>query len=222
MTDLAFTRQSFEFLEGLETNNDKDWFDKNREIYETKLRDPFASVLERLTVRLQTAELPLQGSKKTMFRINRDVRFSKDKSPYSTHVSGLLTPTGTKSESGSIVYLHLGKDGGFAAAGFHQLKASRLKPIRERMIDKATAFDGVRDAIAMAGLEWTMEDRVKTMPRGFADHEDHRHADFIRMKNLIVRIDLPKVAWTDDSVLDRVEDMARNAMPLLCFGNAVL
>lgn len=222
MTDLAFTRAIFEWLDGLSQNNDKAWFDAHRDTYEEKVRDPFAEVLDRLSTRLQDAELPLQGSSRTMFRITRDLRFTKDKRPYSEQVSGLMTPSGEKSEAGPILYLHLGAEGGFAAAGFHQLKASRLKPIRDRMIEKADAFDDVRDALDRAGLDWTMEDRVKTMPRGFADHEDHRHADFTRMKNLIVRLDLPKLAWTDDSVLDRVERFARDAMPLLMFGKAAL
>lgn len=222
MSDLTFSRATFDWLEGLSDNNEKSWFDENREIYENKVRDPFADVLERLSVRFQDADLPLQGSSKTMFRITRDLRFTKDKRPYSEHVSGLMTLSGAKSEAGPILYLHLGKDGGFAAAGFHQLKATRLKPIRERMIEKADIFDGVIAALDKAGLDWTMEDRVKTMPRGFGEYEDHRHADYIRMKSLIVRIDLPKVAWTSGDVLDRVERFGKAATPLLTFGKAAL
>ncbi|MEL6700467.1 MAG: DUF2461 family protein, partial [Pseudomonadota bacterium] len=91
----GFTDKSFEFLEGLAANNDRDWFNEHKPTFQEYLETPFANLLEALSNRLADADVTLEGSKKTMFRMNRDVRFSEDKSPYKTAVSGLLTRDGT-------------------------------------------------------------------------------------------------------------------------------
>jgi uncharacterized protein (TIGR02453 family) len=96
MVDLDFTPRSFELLEELAANNEKTWYDEHRDELQTYLRKPFAVVLELATDRLAETAVPFVGGAKTMFRQHRDIRFSKDKSPYSTHISGLLMPSGTK------------------------------------------------------------------------------------------------------------------------------
>lgn len=106
---LNFTPKSFDLLERLESNNEKAWYNEHRKEIDTYIRKPFALALalELATERLEDTEVPLAGGAKTMFRQNRDIRFSKDKSPYSTHVSGLLTPSGCKAEKDGVVYIHL-------------------------------------------------------------------------------------------------------------------
>ena len=78
---------------------------------------PFVSLLESTNERMEKACIPLRGERKTsLFRINRDIRFSKDKSPYNTHVSGVLTRTGTKKDIGGI-YMHFEPGECFLASG---------------------------------------------------------------------------------------------------------
>ena len=138
-----FTRKSFELLKELEENNNKDWYDEHREDFETYLRSPFAEVLERASDRLDETATPLIGSARTMFRQNRDIRFSKDKSPYNTQISGVMTPSGTKAEKSGLLYLQLDATGGMLACGFYQLRASELAPIRDRMLEKPKEFSKV-------------------------------------------------------------------------------
>ncbi|CTQ51261.1 DUF2461 domain-containing protein [Jannaschia donghaensis] len=213
----GFTEQSFAFLENLAANNDRDWFHANKATFQEKLESPFSDLLDALSNRLADALRPLSGGKSTMFRMNRDVRFSEDKSAYKTNVSGLLTPSGTKSEGAGLVYLHLDATGGFAAAGYHALSPKQLRPIREAMIERANGFDNVLSVLSDADRVLEAEDALTAMPRGFTDHAEHRHANHIKLKSLIVRQDLPKVAWTSGDVMDRVEALARDAMPLLTF-----
>ncbi|MEM1370834.1 MAG: DUF2461 domain-containing protein, partial [Pseudomonadota bacterium] len=110
-----FDKAAFTFLRRLAINNNREWFNDNKTIYKSELEAPMQALLEELSSRLTQLPIPLSGGPKTMFRINRDVRFSNDKSPYKTNVSAVLTPTGTKQHDGGLVYLHLDATGGFAA-----------------------------------------------------------------------------------------------------------
>lgn len=213
----GFTRASFEFLEGLAANNDREWFNARKDVFRDTLEAPFAALLEALSNRLSDAPKPLSGGRATMFRMNRDVRFSEDKSPYKTRLAGLLTPSGTKSERSGICYLQLDSTGGFAAAGLHSLSPRELAPIRDAIVERADRFDRVLAALDGAGRSLGEDDALTSMPRGFADHAEHRHADAIKLRSLIVTEDLPKIAWTSGDVVDRAERLARDAMPLLTF-----
>lgn len=217
ITPPGFTNRTFDYFEGLAAHNGKEWVHANADTFDAVIDAPFAEVLAALTDRLSDAEVPLTGSSDTTFRMNRDVRFTKDKSPYSTHRAAVLTPSGAKDEDGAVLYLHLAADGGFAFCGWHAMEAGELEPMRRRIIDRADAFDGVLAALDKAGLALDRADALTSMPRGFEDMDGHRHAGIVRLKSLGLRRDLPKVAWTSGDVTDRVEELARGAMPLLRF-----
>ncbi|MGR3467073.1 MAG: DUF2461 domain-containing protein [Shimia sp.] len=211
----GFTDRSFEFLEGLAANNDRDWFNANKQTFEEACEAPFIDLLEALSNRLSDAPVTLEGSKKTMFRMNRDVRFSKDKSPYKTSVSGLMTRDGTKGEMGGILYIHLDAQGGFAGTGWHNLQAKDLAPYRDKMIADPDGFTEIREALTKAGRDFDWDNSLTRLPKGYTDFEDHPHADTLKLKSYLIREDLPKTAWKTGDVIDRVEKLARDAMPLL-------
>ncbi len=178
-----FTRKSFDLLEGLAENNEKTWYDEHRDDFEAYVREPFAEVLELASDRLSEIATPLSGSARTMFRQNRDVRFSKDKSPYSTQVSGVLTPSGTKAEKEGLIYLQLDSSGGMTACGFYKLKAAELAPIRDRIIEKSKVFSSVLQDLESAGLSFSDEDKLKSMPRGYEQHDEHEHVEYLKLKS---------------------------------------
>ncbi|WP_420397255.1 DUF2461 domain-containing protein [Nioella sp.] len=208
---------AFAFLENLAANNDREWFNANKKTFATELERPFVHLLETLSARLTDASRPLSGGKATVFRMNRDVRFSDDKRPYKTNLSGLLTPSGTKKELGGIVYLHLDAQGGFAAAGLYNLTPAQLGPIRDTMIADAKGFAEVKAALARAGRHFERTDSLTAMPKGYAEHAEHPHAEELKLKSLILREDLDRDAWLSGGVALRVEALARDAMPLLAF-----
>lgn len=111
----AVTERTFAFFDELAENNEREWFHAHKQTFEEYVRTPFAEFLEELGARLADSKLPLRGGAQTMFRINRDVRFTEDKRPYSESVSGLLASSGTKAESGRLLYLELNADGGASA-----------------------------------------------------------------------------------------------------------
>ncbi len=218
MSDVHFTPKAFELLEDLAANNHKDWYAQHREEIEIYLRDPFAQVLEEATQRLVQTKVPLAGGAKTMFRQNRDVRFSKDKSPYSTHVSGLLTPSGTKSENEGLLFLQLDSSGGLMACGFYKLKADELAGIRERMVEEPDLFSRVLEDLDEAFLCLSDEDKLTKMPRGYEAHHEHPHAEYLKLKSLMAQIPLSREIWMNGDIVDRMIEVAKGCESLLAFG----
>ncbi|MEO0783750.1 MAG: DUF2461 domain-containing protein [Pseudomonadota bacterium] len=213
----GFSEASFTFLSELEENNDRAWFNAHKPRFKSDVEAPFIDLLEALSNRLTDAKRPLMGGKSTMFRMNRDVRFSENKAPYKTSVGGLLTRTGTKSELAGIVYVHLEAGGGFTAAGFYNLSPKQLGPMRDAMVERADAFGQVLDDLHAKGRDLDRSMTLSSMPKGFAHQAEHRHAKEIKLKSLLVRHDLPKAEWLSGDVIDHVEALARDAMPLLTF-----
>ncbi|MEM0985561.1 MAG: DUF2461 domain-containing protein [Pseudomonadota bacterium] len=206
MTD--FSDRSFQLLSELAVNNDRDWFKAYKDEFEQVLLDPFAATLEAISHRLQDRGMNFTGGKKTMFRMNRDVRFSRDKSPYKTNVSGMLTPGGEKRESGGFVYLQLQHNGGFAAFGRYNLRPAALGPIRDKILEKPERFRAILTEVQSTGLDLVRDDSLKSTPRGYSEHSDHPHADELKLKSMMVRIDLTADEFKSGAAVDRVSETA--------------
>jgi len=211
----GFSKASFTWLAGLETDNTTTWFHANRDDYRRLVEEPFVDLLEDVTGRLRGTAVPLQGGQATTFRINRDVRFSADKSPYNTTRSGLLTYDGTKEASGGLVYVQLDATGGLVAAGLYKPPTARLEPLRQSMLEDPDAFSRMVSELKANGYELDRSDVVKTMPRGYAEHADHPLADHLRLRQLVVNRALPVSSWLDDTVAERITAFALGVAPLL-------
>lgn len=112
----GFSTEDLSFLTGLAANNDKAWFTTHRAVYDERLKPAMAALIAALNMEFASRDLPFVGdAKKSVFRIHRDVRFSKDKRPYKTHVSASLTREGDKMAPGAV-YVHIEPEGGPARA----------------------------------------------------------------------------------------------------------
>jgi uncharacterized protein (DUF2461 family) len=112
----GFAAADLAFLTGLAARNDRDWFTANRAVYDDRLKPTLAALIDALNGALAARDLPLAGDpKRSVFRIHRDVRFSKDKRPYKTHGSATLTRDGPKLSPG-LLYVHIEPEGGPAPA----------------------------------------------------------------------------------------------------------
>ncbi|MEM1081865.1 MAG: DUF2461 domain-containing protein [Pseudomonadota bacterium] len=216
--DALFSEDSFSLLAELMENNNRAWYHEHKKLIKLDLIDPLAYVLEQASQALKRTRPPLKGGRNTMFRLNRDTRFSKNKQPYKENVSGLLTPSGLNGQGNGLVYLHFDTEGGFMGAGFYRADARRLEPIRQRMVDQPKQWQSVRNALFKAGLDLDRDNALKSMPRGFSQYTDHQHADDIKLKSLIVSRSLSKRAWLDGTVVDRLIAFAKQAAPLIRFG----
>ena len=214
---LGFSRASFSFLRSLAENNEKAWFEAHRQEYEDHVREPFVEALEASADATAGGPWELHGGRETMFRINRDVRFAKDKSPYKSSASGLLTPNGDKHENSGVAYLHLEDGGGFVACGYHQLSPTRLVPIRDRIIEDADEFTVVLDGLAERDRELSDEDSLRAMPRGYSEHAEHEHATHLRRRSFMVSQNLTQTDWQTGDVVDRVAALVADCAPLVAF-----
>src|SRR5260221_5845961 len=140
---MSFTAASLRFLRGLARNNKKPWFEAHRDDYETHIRVPMRALIEEMDVRFARFAPELTGDpKRSMFRINRDIRFSKDKSPYKTHAacwfrhSAADHRVGGDAEAGSAgLYFHLQPRQSFVGAGVLIPPRPALGKIRAAIAD---------------------------------------------------------------------------------------
>ena len=216
------SKTSFDLLDQLARNNTKDWYDAHKADIKTHCLAPFGEMLEHVSNRLMDSDRPLEGSAKTMFRMHRDVRFSKDKTPYKSSVSGVLTPSGTKAEMAGMVYVEMNAGGGWVAGGFYKLPTAQLSLIRQRIIDEPDAFQTVLDGLSDAGTGLADMDRLTRMPKGFSEYEDHPFAEDIKRKSFIIRADVAMASWLNGDVTGIVADLACTVGPLVKFGKTAL
>ncbi len=214
----GFSLHSFALLKALATNNEKAWYEAHHEEWELCLHTPFRRVLEAVSEALKDTALPLSGGEQTLFRQHRDIRFSRDKSPYKTNISGLLTPSGTKLETEGLLYLQCDVNGGFLGCGFYKLSTTALNQFRTAIIQQPQRFKQVLDALESAGLYLSDAEKLIAMPRGFSDYYDHDYAQYLKLKQFIIRVPLTCKLWLDGRIADYVAAYAESCRPLLEFG----
>jgi uncharacterized protein (TIGR02453 family) len=215
----GFKPAAFAFLQDLAQNQSRDWFQANKSIYETSLRAPLAALVTALTVELGERGILLRGDpKRSIFRINRDVRFSRDKSLYKTNVGAALTRNGAKLSPG-VLYIHIDPLGCFAAAGFYHPEPVPLQAMREAIAGSPDRFRRVIAALAASKLALSPdEDALKRTPRGFEAMTDPDLAAALRHRSFTVRRALARRTVGAPGLVNTVADFAQAALPLLQFG----
>ena len=125
--------ESFQFLEDLKSNNNRDWFQNNKKRYEIFKKEYHQLIQDFLELmKPNDATLSLLEVKNCAFRINRDIRFSRDKSPYKTHL-GVWMNTNYGNSNGPGYYVHIEKGKSFIAGGLYSPEADELKKIRKEI-----------------------------------------------------------------------------------------
>ncbi len=218
----GFGKQALPFFKGLAFHQNKAWFEENRALYERDVMEPMLALLDELTARFAKKKIPLKADgKKSVFRLNRDIRFSKDKSPYKTHASAVMTRSGTKGEDG-LLYIHFDPNGSFAAAGFHIPEPDELARLRKAIAAPGKKFGEVLAALKKAKLELGDDDQLTRVPRGFEKLKGGPLDSVIRMKSFIVEESLPAKLVVSPKLADAIVDFASRSLPLLKFGWAAL
>jgi uncharacterized protein (TIGR02453 family) len=214
------TSNTFPCFAELEANNNKTWFDAHRTEFETLAVRPLTAALEAATAALASTPMPLIGGKHTLFRINRDIRFSANKAPYKTQVSGLLTPDGSKLADEGVAYLQLDQHGGHMSAGYYNLTPDVLERIRSRIVATPEVFRAVLDDLSAAGMQLTDELALTGMPRAYARYASQWYAPYLKMRVYLVRTRLTRDAWMDGTVVPRLVDQTITCASLIRFGQS--
>ena len=219
----GFTDGTFKFLRGLKKNNNKAWFEAHRSDYEETLRNPSKALVEAMAAQFRDLDLPFVASvKSSLFRINRDIRFSNDKSPYKTHIGLSFQLDGTSKESWSGLYLGFEPAGGskmhvFLGGGIYQPMAEQLKNIRAKI---ALEYQTLEKLLADKAFQREFPkgltgESLKRMPRGYA--EDHPAADFLKMKQFLFGNDLDSDALLDEDLPKILGKKFKVATPIARF-----
>jgi len=130
-----FTQQYLDFFIELASNNHKDWFDLHRSRYENHVKKPFAAFTQALIDRMAVDHPSFTGllAKDCIFRINRDIRFSKDKTPYKLMCSAVVSPEGKKSTAINGIYFELTPEHVRVYGGVYEIEKEQLQELREGM-----------------------------------------------------------------------------------------
>lgn len=139
-----FTPAFIDFFHQLEITNDRDWFKANKSQYEKAVKKPFELFVGDLIDRMQTIDRNiLITPKDAIFRIYRDTRFSKDKTPYKTQVSAIISPGGRKDMDYPGMYIELGGKHARVYSGSYQPDKNQLQQIREKIITEGSRFQNL-------------------------------------------------------------------------------
>jgi uncharacterized protein (TIGR02453 family) len=231
----AFTRfrpQALTFLRGLKRNNAKPWFEAHRPDYETHVLGPLRLLAEELDVRFaKLAPEFVAPPKRALFRIHRDVRFSKDKSPYKTHAAlwafhrDAGRGVGRDAHGGAGFYFHLEPGASMVAAGFWMPPRPLLNTLRERIADEQKAFERIVKAPAFTRRFGGLTDddpgvMLTRVPRGFAP--DHPAARWLRFNSFTASRALGDAEALSPKLVDTIMKDYAALLPLVRWLNGTL
>lgn len=218
------SKDSLQFLDDLKANNNRDWFLDNKKRYEVFKKDyhqlvgDFLNAMKPLDPSLEMLEV-----KNCTFRINRDIRFSKDKSPYKDHI-GVWLSSGSKGMNRSGYYIHIARAGSFIAGGFYCPEAEDLKKMRREI---AFFYEDLEEILNEKNFkrEFCDFDRneantLKNPPRGY--EKDHPAIEFLKLKSFETsqKFDIEEV--TKEDFVAKMSNKLISLKPLNEFINRAL
>ncbi len=183
--------EALTFLRNLAKNNDREWFNERKAIFEAELKEPMLAIVRKVTdAMLSFAPNHVRPAEKSLFRIYRDTRFSHNKLPYKTHVAAWWSHMGMEKTSGAGYYFQISPSGVVIAAGAYMPEKEQLAAIRHWMLANHVAFRKVlsRPAIRKTFSEFEGEALTRP-PKGFPC--EHPAMDLIKQKQWGLSTTLP-------------------------------
>lgn len=216
------TASTLSFLKSLKKNNNKPWFDANKSKY-LEVRNNFEEFVALLLQKMALFDEDLKELeyKNCLFRINRDVRFSKDKTPYKINFSASFNKGGKKSIYAGY-YLHLQPGGNsFIGGGLWRPEPEQLKKVRQEIDYCFPEFKKIIEVPAFkknyGGLEKDQNQMLINIPKGY--EKENPAADFLRMKSFVATKNIADVDLTNPKFMNQIVDSYKTLKPLLNFIN---
>lgn len=214
-------RSTLKFLKDLRQNNNKPWFDENKPQYQ-QAKDDFETMVQQLIDGMAKVDPTIQGLqvKDCVFRIYKDVRFSKDKTPYKNNMGAYFSKGGKKSSNAGY-YFQLEPGASFVAGGLWMPEAPALKKVRQEIDYNFTEFQGIvgqKEFIKTLGK--VNGETLKSAPQGYT--EDNPAIAYLKLKSLIVNHNITDDATTQPTL---VRDILRSfalMQPFVNFLNRAL
>ncbi len=208
--------KTYNFLRLLKANNNRDWFNANKNLY-LEAKAEFEQFVRGLIEKISEFEPVLADLEpsQTVFRIYRDTRFSKDKRPYKEFFGSFIAYGGRKSQFAGY-YIHIEPDNSFVGAGVYCPKSEVLKPIRQRIFHEPERFLEILNSPEFKKVYGGIYgEKMKGYPRGYP--KDFQYIDLLRYKSYAIMAYLP-----EDFNLDDVVEYCRIAKPFNDFINGAI
>ncbi len=166
-----FTKDYLQFLSELSVNNDRDWFNANKQRFKEQVEAPFKNFVDAVIEQASALDSRISiTSKEAVFRIYRDTRFSKDKTPYKTHMSAVIAEGGRKGEKTGGIYLQSSADDFKIFTGFYMPKPKQVQLVREAIASDMQGFKAIIENKKFKKLFGQIQgEEHKRVPKEFAD-----------------------------------------------------
>ncbi|MBL0099359.1 MAG: DUF2461 domain-containing protein [Saprospiraceae bacterium] len=215
-------QETIGFLKELRQNNNKEWFDQNRKRYE-KVKADYLGLAGRLLEAMQKEDPTLDGvtAKECIFRINRDIRFSNDKTPYKTNLGIALHPGGKKFNMAAY-YIHIEPDGqSFAGGGIWMPDKALLSKIRKEL---HYFYSDFQEVLANPGFKKTFKDldieegqKLSRPPKGYEANDPA--IEYLKLKSFTASAPIAGELLTSVKLVPHIMDVLKNIKPLIHFIN---
>lgn len=210
------------FLDALQHNNHTSWMHMNRELYEQQ-RDEFKAFITQLIERFKTIDSNLQKveAKNCIFRINRDIRFSKNKEPYKNNFWGLINEGGKKSaDPGLYIHIEPGNKS-MLAGGIYNPYPAELKKVRDWILKHYKKLEAILSDPQFKKFWWTLDDnQLVNVPRGY--DREHPAASLLKYKHFVVIHHLKDSDVTKPDFLEYCVNAYKSIQPFNDFFKALL
>lgn len=218
-------KSTLKFLKNLKVNNVKEWFDEHRIAYDNARADFtrfVAAAIEQYGK--QDEEIASLQAKDCLFRINRDVRFSKNKAPYKTNFGASIARGGKKSiYAGYYIHIEPGNES-FVGGGLWMPEAEQLKKVRQEIDYNFEAFDGIITSAAFKkmydGLYTGEDSKLSRPPKGYDD--SNAAIEYLKFKSFIALHPLKDAELTAENLLTTVLQAFTALHPLVIFLNTAI
>lgn len=210
-----FSKATFEFLKELKANNDRDWFAENKHRYEGDLKDPALRLIEAFAPELHKLSPHFSATPRSLFRIYRDTRFSKDKSPYKTAAGIHFRHDSARNAYAPGFYLHIAPGDCFLGLGIWHPDGATLRQIREAIDERPDEWKKASRRKPFTAEYSLAGDSLKRAPKGF--DPEHPLIDDLRRKDFIGVRNVPQTFVLDDDLPRELGRTFKKGMPFMRF-----
>ncbi len=218
----GFPPETLRFLRALKRNNNREWFLKNKQVYEEKVKTPMTELVLALGREMKRFAPEMTADPaRAIYRIYRDVRFSPNKMPYKTHVAALFYLRGMQKHNCAGLYFHIAPEGVEIAGGVYMPDPEVLRAIRGHLAARHPMFRSILAAPEFRKFFGAMDgEQLTRPPKGFA--ADHPAADLLRYKQFLAGVSKPPEFAESPRLFITLVQLFSTMMPFVRFLNEPL
>ena len=213
--DAHFSREALRFLSDLKKNNNRSWFAENKDRYEETVKDPALRFIADFAPYLAELSPHFMATPRSLYRIQRDTRFSKEKIPYKTHLGLHFRHDCARDAHAPGYYLHIEPGSVFAGVGIWHPESAALRRIREAIVEDPAGWRRASRHAAFTGTFGLAGERLQRAPRGF--DPEHPLLDDLKWKDYIGLVELDEAFVTKGDLAARLGKTFAAATPFMRF-----